>query len=460
VSISSGSTDTLTFAVVNDPSNTLSLNRVDIFIPSTPSGFVYQSASGSNSVTAGWSVSFSVPLQRIRFTSTGTLIDPGDVGEFQVIFSQTPTVTSDTEANFVIDLRKSTAPTLVESLSVTLLITASDLALTAAPQSGIPADGISSSTISATLTSGGSPLAGKTINFSTTNGTLSSMTSTTDSSGMATVALTAPTSTVDTSAVVTATYLATSGTVTVSFTGVTSPNIIYVGGTLSPTSATRSQSGVSFSVKVNNTGGTGVTLSTASTFSFTDGTTIYTSTLSSSVVVGAGATNVTLSFSAADVSVAFNPGFYNPTLSLTDGAGYNQTVPVSDTVQVKAPNLNIVMAVDKTGATLVLPDDPGNPGEATSTLTYTITYTNSSSSTAAAATSVVIKNKVPSNTDYKPGSITLDEDIGGGPGAVGLTDTADADKGDYDTPSETVTVNVGTVGIGITGQITFQVVVE
>ena len=367
ISISSGNTNvTLTFGVTNSPSNNISVEKADINIPSNPSGFVIQSAVGSNSITSGWSA--SVGSEKVNFDYASTdLIDPGEEGKFDLTFSQTPSVVSNTEANFTIDLFLSGGGE--DSVDVTLLITAFDLSITATPQSGIAADGISTSTINATLTSGGSPVVGKTVTFTTTNGTLSSSTAVTDSSGVATVTLTAPTSTTNTSATVTGSYLGASNNVVVSFTGVTTPNLVYVGGTLSPTSVSSGQSNVSFSVKVNNTGGSSVTLNTASTFSFTDGTNAYTSNLSSPTFLNTGATNATLTFDPANVSSSFTAGSYNPTMSLTDGGSYNQSVPVSDSVTVTAvppaPNMSISASVDN-------PSAP--PGDA---LTYTITYSNS-----------------------------------------------------------------------------------
>ena len=446
-SISSGSTDTLTFSVVNDPNNTISLNRVDIFIPSTPSGFTYQTASGSNTVTAGWNVNIT-QLPRIRFTRAGgtNFIDPGDVGEFEVVFSQAPTVISNTEANFVTDLRKSGAPTFVYSLDITLLITAYDIVLTATPQTGIPADEISTSTINATLTSGGSPLVGKTVNFSSTKGTLSSSTAVSDSSGVATVSLTSPTSTTNTSATVTASYLGASNDIVVSFTGVTTPNIVYVGGSLSPTSVNSNQSGVSVSLKANNTGGSSVTLSTASTFSFSDGTNTYISNLSSPTLLNAGATNITLSFDPISVAALFMAGSYSPTMSLTDGGSYNQNVPVSDNVTVTAPNMSVSMSVDISS---VLPG---------ATVTYTMTYSNSGTGL---GENIQVTNNIPLRTTYEIGSITWDDDTGDASPAITLTDISGDDEGDYGvTNPNSVTVSVGIVGVGIAGEIEFKATID
>ena len=104
--------------------------------------------------------------------------------------------------------------------------------------------------MTATLVSGSTPVAGKTVTFSTTSGTLSPATAVTDANGEATVALIAPNSTTNTTATVTAAYLNSSGTDIVSFTGWNKANIQYW-GSLSPAS-TSCGSTVSFTMLLKN----------------------------------------------------------------------------------------------------------------------------------------------------------------------------------------------------------------
>ena len=378
VTISSASTNaTLTFQVVN--TGDFPLQQVRIVTPSAPAGFVYQGASGG-SATPNWTVTTTgapptISPGYVQFSSPGSIDDiptGGGIGTFNVTYTTIPTVVSDTDATLVLTLFERAGNPFelffpIGTLNATVLITGFDISVIATPSSGIPADGINGSSIEATLTNGGAPGVGKTVNFSTTNGTLSAITAITDGAGKATVTLTSPTSTVNTSAVVTATYLAALGTVNVNFTGVTSPNLVYVGGSLSPLSVERGTTAVSFSLRANNTGGAGVTLSTASTFSFTDGTTNYISNLSSPTLLNAGASNITLTFDPVDVDSAFSVGSFSPTTSLTDGATYNQNVPVVDNVNVTAPNMIVSASVDNSNAL---------PG---ASVAYTITYTNSGS---------------------------------------------------------------------------------
>jgi adhesin/invasin len=105
------------------------------------------------------------------------------------------------------------------------------LSLSASPTS-IAADGVTTSTLTATLTAGGSGLSGRTINFSTTAGSLSAGTAVTNGSGQATVTLTSSASKTNVTATVTATYIASfTSTATVTFTGITINPMGYLAAT-------------------------------------------------------------------------------------------------------------------------------------------------------------------------------------------------------------------------------------
>lgn len=92
--------------------------------------------------------------------------------------------------------------TLEENVPVTM--TEYDVAVEVAPSSGIYADGVSTSVITATVTFSGSVQSGQTVSFYTARGVLSSETGTTNALGVVTTTLTAPLSSEDTSALVTA----------------------------------------------------------------------------------------------------------------------------------------------------------------------------------------------------------------------------------------------------------------
>lgn len=81
-----------------------------------------------------------------------------------------------------------------------------------------------------------------------------------------------------------------------------------------------------------------------------------------------------------------------------------------------------------------VPTSP-KPGD---TVTYTLTLTNSGT---ANASSVIVRDSIPGNMTYVPGSISIS--------GVAKTDAADADTADYNaTTAGAVTVNLGTINSG------------
>jgi uncharacterized repeat protein (TIGR01451 family) len=87
------------------------------------------------------------------------------------------------------------------------------------------------------------------------------------------------------------------------------------------------------------------------------------------------------------------------------------------------------------------------PGD---TVTYTINWVNSGS---APGYVTVMTDTIPANTTYKTGSLTY--------GGAARTDASDGDNADYNvTNPGKVTVNIGTVNAGASGNMTFQVTVN
>jgi hypothetical protein len=240
-------------------------------------------------------------------------------------------------------------------------VTPFSIVLAHSPAGPISADGSSFYTMTATLTGVG-PVSGKTITFSTTNGTLSASSAVTDSNGEATVSLISPNSTTDTTADVTAAYLSATGTDTVSFTGWTLANLQYWGGltTVTPPSNTTVDCGSSYSFQINVrniSSTTDITLGAGSYFAFNDssagGSAEFIAYLDTFPVTIPASTTQTLTFGSAtsaggggDVSVptTFIVGTYTPTqnaspppssgLFFTDGGTNDQYRSVTDSVTV------------------------------------------------------------------------------------------------------------------------------
>jgi hypothetical protein len=283
----------------------------------TPSGWTRNSGSPCTPVPAGSNCS-SV----IRFTA--------------------PSPTNDTIYSFYSDL--STGSGYVATVISNVTVTVNRIVVTHAPAGPINADGTTSYTITATLTRSGTPISGATIVFASTAGRLSPTTATTNASGQAVVTLTAPISSTNITATVIATYLKAQGRDTVSFTGVSGPNIQYVGGSLLPLAACKGYNYV-FTLRVKNYGTSGITLTSGSYLRFTDGTRIMTAFLDSPATVSAG-TTVPLSFGSPTnagggggvmVNAAFLNGSYTPTLSVTDGAITQNRITDTESVQACVP---------------------------------------------------------------------------------------------------------------------------
>ncbi len=349
-SVTSGSANvTFSFSVTNRGGG--QIQCINFYHP--PSGFTYSSANN----TCGMA---NAAIGGGRRFSGGTF-NNNTTCTFNVTYSSVPTVNQDTSYSWFIDLYRTAGgggcSNYQWTLSPAVIVTANRLTLTNAPGGPLPADGTSQYTITATLTTAaGAPISGKTITFASTAGTLSSATAVTNGSGQAIVLLTAPVSSTAVTAGVTGTYINTDATINVLFSGVTGPNVQYVGGTLNPMAVSKG-AGCSrtFSLNVTNVGAAGMSLTTASCFRFTDGTNTFIAYLDSASTVNAGSA-ATLSFGSTTSAgggggvplTTFTDGSYTPMLKLTsvgdtfctDGTPdsttppYKQTRGVSDLVTV------------------------------------------------------------------------------------------------------------------------------
>lgn len=317
---------------------------------------------------AGWTASCAGTVQ-FNSGGVGSDIPAGGTKTFSITFSSTETVTSDKVVSFPVTVTSRACGGSTDTISSAVTVSAYALTLTHSPAGPIDADGSSRYTMTAVLTSGGSFVSGKTVTFSTTNGSLDTSTAVTDINGQAQVDLVAPYSTTNTTATVTADYLNASDADTVSFNGWTKPNILYWGA-VTPTSA-NCGSAVTFQVTVKNVGAASMNLSTNSYFAFNDfsagGCSTYRAFLNtgSTGVIAAGATK-TLSFGSLTNAGAGG----GVTLPATFFAGAHK--PVSDPTPPPYSGLFL---------TEVVPPAPG-PGtnDQYRSVTDTITATGSCNS--------------------------------------------------------------------------------
>ncbi len=123
------------------------------------------------------------------------------------------------------------------------------------------------------------------------------------------------------------------------------------------------------------------------------------------------------------------------TITYTSGSTSGLVVQVTASLSVARPVISCAKSVDRASA---------SPGD---TLVYTLTYANQGS---AGATYVIISDTVPSHTSYVPGSVTLN--------GVARTDVADADA--VTVSGSSISIHVGTVAAGATGQVLFRARVQ
>ena len=195
-SIPVSSAATLTFAVSSMTGNASSYSSIAITFPS---GFTYGSAP---TLPSGWTVSANATTVTLSSGSAGTDLAAGSTLNFGITWSAVPSTAGDSAFALNFTPRGSV---LYTSTSATVSVNQYAMAITASPTS-IAGDGQSTTTITATLTSAGSPVSGATISFTKTIGTLSTAAATTNASGQATVTLTSNPTSTDQTATVTATY--------------------------------------------------------------------------------------------------------------------------------------------------------------------------------------------------------------------------------------------------------------
>ncbi len=172
-------------------------------------------ACSSVTPPAGWSASCKDTVKFKSNSGAADIVSGGSL-PFGITFSATQSVTVDTVVEFPVRLKCGGQKVYMSSF---VTLTTDIISMAHTPLGPVSADGTSTYTVTATLTSNGNPLAGKTVSFATTNGSLGATSAITDSSGVATMTLTAPISTTATTADVTATYFNASATDTLSFTG-------------------------------------------------------------------------------------------------------------------------------------------------------------------------------------------------------------------------------------------------
>lgn len=345
-SISSGTgtalaPQTFTWTITN--AGTCPISRVEITIPTqatcATTGWCLNIAPATGypaTAPVGWTGTLRAgPPDTIRFTGAVNLL-PGASATLPVPFKSTQTVTTDTYVNFPITLReaKTVAPCTAGLTdyagSTEITVTANGMTIASAPVGPVPADGSSAYTITATLKNGLTPLSGKTISFSSTNGSLSSATAVTDANGVATVKLIAPSSLAALTATVTASYLNTAiTTAPLSFSAYANVNLAYWGG-LTPSCAVTG-SPASFSLNVKNTSATAMALASNSFFAFNDGVNTYCAYLNSgSAGAVAGGSVKALTFGSSSsagagagvtVPAPFAAGKYTPMSNATPCTG-------------------------------------------------------------------------------------------------------------------------------------------
>ncbi len=319
------------------------IREVEIGIPSEWSCASVSPPAGWIGACAAGSVSFTAERRRDELPPDGT-------GTYAITFSAAETVTADKIAAFPVSVTPRGCGGETVTLGSYITVSPNSAALSHTPAGPVYADGSSYYDMTATLTSGGAPLAGKTVTFSTTNGSLSSSSAMTDVSGQSVVRLVSPVSTVNVSSTVTAEYLGAQASDVVGFLGWDRPNIQYWGG-LSPASLSCGSS-YSFTMQLRNIAASSMTLGTGSYFAFNDtasgGSSVFQAFLDSPITIPAGATRaVTFGSPAASgggggvvLEQSFMAGTYsidaNPTpppssgLFLTDGGMNGQYRTVAD----------------------------------------------------------------------------------------------------------------------------------
>jgi len=350
--IASGSTNfTIDFTVYNQGATSISS-----VVFSIPPGWTINEAGSYGGYGGNWNKAYTPGKDTMTFTApnSGQFMPPGSSARFTLAFTAGPTVNVDTPYDFGTSLWYGSA---YQGGDIpTVLVTRYKVTLTAQPAT-LPADGSSTTLLTAQLTQNNQPVSGAWISFESTAGTLASPTAITDANGYARVRLTAPISTVTLNARATARYLNAEGYVNLTFTGFDNANPLYVGGTLAPSAGQPGET-LTFSLDAINLGTRDISLSTDTTLHFSDGTHTYQATLSAPVSLPVDARR-SLTFRAAPLDPAFTPGQYYPVVDFVGVVAAQEVLfvrPVTDPFAVGVAalraSLQAVPALVVTGMTI------------------------------------------------------------------------------------------------------------
>jgi uncharacterized protein (DUF2141 family) len=217
-------TQTLQFVVANNGG--AQVESVEFILPP---GFTYQSNSASGGYGGDWNA------RETGFFYSGVLFEApegqtdalpvGETATFAMTFSALPSTSADYHFSVRI-----WAGGVDETIETIVTMTEYDIVVAASPSSGIEADGVSTSIITATVMIGGAAQPDQTVSFYATKGILSSRTGTTNASGVATTTLTAPQSNEDTSALITASCNGAQDEVIIHYVGSYRLTVNVVGG--------------------------------------------------------------------------------------------------------------------------------------------------------------------------------------------------------------------------------------
>jgi hypothetical protein len=444
----------LVFTVANNGGTT-----IEKFEFVLPSGFTDSSGSGETIGSVGVPCTWNYDTGSDDFEpAAGSCgsggLPSGGTAVLTITFSSIPSPDTETEYDFHIDFcsgPKCTKGTGTDrdwegAVDVPFTITPYRIEMEANPTS-LDADGSSASVITATVYIGSNPLPNADVVFATTGteGTLSAYGGTTDANGVITVTFTSPVAFVDSQATLIATYLTAEGQTTVDLTGIAGPNPQYVGTTLDPVTVQRGET-VTFTLDVLNTGNWPITLTTSSTFTFTDGTYNFTATLVAPTTIPTD-TQRLLTFTVATVDPNFATGDYNPALHLVGtepGQTYDRTV--SDQVSIVVPP-----------ATVQFSSETYSADEGAGTATITVTLNAASSLTVTVDYATIGGGSATAGSDYTVVSGTLTFS----PGDTSLTFTVPITDDAEVEESETVSLelsNAYNASLGTPNQATLTIV--
>ncbi len=325
---------------------------IDEIVFTIPPRWTISEANSSGGYNGNWKKDYNPGKRTMTFTVGGIsqILPPGAYATFNLFFTVVPTVNVDTAYDFGTGLWSGN--TYQGGDTPTVLVTLYRVTLSAVPAT-LPADGASTSTLTACVSEAGVPIPNAWVSFAATAGTLSAPVALTGANGCASVILIAPISTETLAGMATASYLTAQGQAFLTFTGFDNANPLYVGGTLNPYSAQPGQT-VAISVDVINLGTRPMDLGTASYIRISDGVHVYQANLSAPVTLPVDARR-TLTFNSALIDPAFTPGTYYPALILYGSVGLSLVQferPVTDPFVIGAAALDVRLSASPT---LVVP---------------------------------------------------------------------------------------------------------